>query len=478
MAGDLSSHIYNAWLTTLVRQGQAPGVELRPVLTNVAFDLALEALLVSVGPELAQRIAVSAAVIIFAGGIFWFIREVSRRPSWFVLPFVMVLSYGWTFHMGFFNYMISAGCSLAAFAALIPARTRSRVGAAALFIAIGCSAHPFPVLSIGGLALYWFAARCLRPRWRVVLFCSAIVAIVIVREILLRHFAGGWSAQQYISAIGAGQLWVFGPRSFLFVPAAFAIWTLLFLRLTWAMSFKRLFLRVPTQVALLTAAATYALPTYIATTEQTIGLSYIADRMAVIVAVCVLAVLSRARPRVLDVVLGSVLWFVFYASVYTEARRLNAIEDKIEAAVRVLPPRVRVTAPMFEYDRTNQTGHMIDRACVGRCFSYANYEPTALGFRLKVVGNSPIVARTYAMSVALQTGTYQPQPSDWPFYKLDVHENGERVLTTFIEAAAPSRPNRFVSQVLLFQPQWNAQSFLSAFGLGKGRSQTWQEGDI
>src|SRR5690349_2789207 len=37
-AGDLSSHIYNAWLAQLIAHGQAPGLFIAPQKTNVLFD--------------------------------------------------------------------------------------------------------------------------------------------------------------------------------------------------------------------------------------------------------------------------------------------------------------------------------------------------------------------------------------------------------------------------------------------------------
>ena len=40
-AGDLGSHLYNAWLAQLIRHGYAPGLWLAPRWNNVLFDLLL-----------------------------------------------------------------------------------------------------------------------------------------------------------------------------------------------------------------------------------------------------------------------------------------------------------------------------------------------------------------------------------------------------------------------------------------------------
>ena len=58
-AGDLSSHLYNAWLAQLIERGQAPGLRLAFQSTNVLFDILLKGLLGVVGAATAQRIAVA-----------------------------------------------------------------------------------------------------------------------------------------------------------------------------------------------------------------------------------------------------------------------------------------------------------------------------------------------------------------------------------------------------------------------------------
>src|SRR5437868_13628412 len=50
-AGDLSSHLYNAWLSILISQGKAPGLQIEPQRTNVLFDLLLSGLMRLVGPR-------------------------------------------------------------------------------------------------------------------------------------------------------------------------------------------------------------------------------------------------------------------------------------------------------------------------------------------------------------------------------------------------------------------------------------------
>src|SRR5215475_8487435 len=64
-AGDLGSHLYNAWLAQLIEKGQAPGLYLARQFSNFLFDFWLLHLANIFGFWLAEKIAVSVCVLIF-----------------------------------------------------------------------------------------------------------------------------------------------------------------------------------------------------------------------------------------------------------------------------------------------------------------------------------------------------------------------------------------------------------------------------
>src|SRR5271156_1634597 len=111
-SADLSSHIYNAWLASQIHQGRAPDLWIASQSNNVLFDLMLEWLLVRVGPDLAQRFAVSISVLVFGWGAVLFIFRVAGRNWWFAAPCVAMLAYGFIFHMGLFNFYLALGLCL------------------------------------------------------------------------------------------------------------------------------------------------------------------------------------------------------------------------------------------------------------------------------------------------------------------------------------------------------------------------------
>jgi hypothetical protein len=106
-AGDLGSHIHNAWLAQLIHEGKAPGLVIVGLHSNVLFDWMLSGLFAAAA-GVAQRIAVAAAVVVFVWGAFAF-ASVAGRRCWAMLPALAMLAYGWVYHMGLFNFYLSLG---------------------------------------------------------------------------------------------------------------------------------------------------------------------------------------------------------------------------------------------------------------------------------------------------------------------------------------------------------------------------------
>src|SRR5664279_893587 len=164
-AGDLSSHIYNAWLAQLIETGRTQGLVIVSQTTNILFDLMLGGLFRLLGAELAQRISVSVAVLVFVWGAFRFVSVVGGRPAWHLLPCIAMLAYGWVFHMGFFNFYLSLGLCFWALALLWKPSAR-RAGAAAPILILAYLAHALPVVWTAGLIGYLLLAGRLSPKSR------------------------------------------------------------------------------------------------------------------------------------------------------------------------------------------------------------------------------------------------------------------------------------------------------------------------
>jgi len=164
------------------------------------------------------------------------------------------------------------------------------------------------------------------------------------------------------------------------------------------------------------------------------ALAYIAERMSLGVGVAVCALLGCARPRVFERYAPLALACVFFTFLYGDERVLNRFEDRMAGAVARLQPGQRVVSLVDDPDaRVNALTHMIDRVCVGRCYSFANYEPSTRQFRVRAIADNPMVVRTYSDSWAFQTGVYLVKPADLPLYAVDLDGSG-RVIVRDLKA--------------------------------------------
>jgi len=416
-AGDLGSHAYNAWLANLIERGQVPGLYIAHQWTNTLFDLFLAFLLPRLGLEAAQSIAVSVAVLVLAWGAFSLVCAAAHRQPWFLMPVIAMLAYGWVFHMGFFNYYLSVGLSLGAIGLCWqPSRARW-IGAAAL-LAIAWVAHAVPVAWAVFAIAYLAAAQRLRPRYRLLLTATALSFLAGACLYLSTLYQVQWSAAQNFAITGIDQLVVFGWKYFLVAAGALIIGTLLFIRLVDAQGARTL-LGIPLHLTICAAAAAFLIPERIVLPGESQALGFIAERWSLIVALSLCVLLGRVKAQRWHLIATTTVCALFFAFLFIDERGLNQEEDSMEAAVSMLPPGHRVVAaPVSSHDRVASHLHMVDRVCIGRCFSYANYEPPSHHFRIRVSGRNPVVAENYGDSWAMQSGIYRVRETDLPLIQL------------------------------------------------------------
>ena len=104
---------------------------------------------------------------------------------------------------------------------------------------------------------------------------------------------------------------------------------------------------------------------------------------------------------------------------------MNSLEDRIDDIVSQLPPGQRVVSAVEDPTlHVFAVTHMIDRACVHRCYSYANYEPSTSQFRIRAVAPNRFVTVNYDDSWKLQNGSYVVKDSDLPLLQLVLDGSG------------------------------------------------------
>lgn len=415
-SADLSSHIYNAWLASRIRQGAAPGLWISPQSTNVMFDLALEWLLVRVGPDLAQRLAVSASVLVFGWGAIQFIFHIAGRNWPFAAPCVAMLAYGFIFHIGFFNFYLSMGICLWYLAFFWGRGWRTRVVTLPLLI-LAWIAHPFAVVWTVGTAAYIAVANSVQPRRRALLMVLGLAALATTRYILTHHYSYSWSLQQVYFITGANQVELFGVK---YVPPfaglLLVFWSLL-RSLIKHLGLVHFVSAIPFQLWLLNAAAVLLIPDRVNFPQFAQPFGFITERLSLAAGLMMCAVVAAAHSsRRATGALASVA-VLFFGLLYIDSRELNQLEDRLDVAVTRLPPAQRViTALPSQSLHSLCVQKELDRACIGHCFSYANFEPSSRQFRVRALPGNGIALDDSADVDAVASGTYIVQPRDLPVY--------------------------------------------------------------
>ena len=425
-AGDLASHVYNAWLAQLVSRGQAPGLAVVPQATNILFDLMLSGFAALFGMGAAERIAVSLCVLVFAWGAFAFASAVAGRRPWSIFPAIAMLAYGWVFHIGFFNFYLSLGLCFWAMALLWEWNPR-RAAAAVAILALAFAAHALPVGWAVALMAYRRALTLVAPRRRLLLAAAAVAALVAARVAIGRMVETHYTPPQIILITGASQFYVFDAKYQWISLAMLALWVSLVVNLF--RGSRGQWMEAPFHFCLLSSAAVFVLPAWILIPGYQHALAFITERLALPLAVCICVLiagpLGAPKPRPWQAVALAGMALVFFGMLYRDEAVLNGFEDRLQHLVAELPAGRRVINVVNDPAlRSGPLTHMIDRVCTGRCYSYANYEPSTAQFRVRVKGPNPIVAASYPDSLGMQAGTYVVKPTDLPLYEVDLSPEG------------------------------------------------------
>jgi hypothetical protein len=313
-----------------------------------------------------------------------------------------------------------------------------RIVFAAILLVLAYIAHALPVVWMCGLLAYVAAARRLAPIPRAGLTAAFLAAMVGCHFLIGRFVVTRWSLSQIALTTGVDQMWIFDGKYYLVLAGLLLVWALLFLGLIRHSGARQVVASIPFHLCVIGAATVVILPGAVLLPGIAHVLGFIAERMSLGVAVCVCALLATVQPRVIERYALLVVAIVFFGFVYRDERALNAFEDRMQDVVSALPPGERVVNAIGDpWLRANPLAHMIDRVCVGRCYSYANYEPSTRQFRVRAARKNGVVAAAYKDSWHLQCGDYVVREDDVPLYAVDIGSDGRMKL----KALKPGVPN-------------------------------------
>lgn len=408
-ASDLSSHLYNAWLANLMTQHKMAGLHFASLSNNIEFDLIVGKLLPAFGLDWATRIAVAGAALLFFWSAFVFVRTLSRRQPWAITPWLLALTYGMAFQAGLFNFYISVAWSLFAVSCLWNRVTTVSAVAVPLFV-LAWLAHPLPVAVSVCLLIYERLARTLtiRARYMLLVLAAAVLAAILI--FTHQHFP----THAPLFATGASQL-VFFSRSYYLASATFLIIAGIVLAVN-RDQVKRI-AKEPFAATYLLCVLVVCLAPEALQLHGTAPLTFVQERLTIFTALFLCATVARFKLKQIHVAGFALGALVFFGLFYRDTATLNAMEDSVEQAVHTVPPYQRVVGAIKSHPNRG-TGHMIDRACIGYCYSYANYEPATNQFRIRADYGNPFVLSKFEDTTAVEHGAYRVRSQDLPLYEV------------------------------------------------------------
>lgn len=421
-AGDLGSHVYNAWLAQLIRHGQAPGLWLAPRWNNVLFDFVLDGLGRLVSLHVAEKIAVALAVLIFFWGAFAFVCAATRHAPWLLCPVIAMFSYGYSFEMGFLNFYISLGLAFFGIAIFWRGRGRERLIPVALAPLV-MLAHPLGFAWLVAASAYVAMVEAIPRRYQILLVAAAGALLFAARYYFWHHDIVQARDDPFYFFNGSDQLLLFGPRYaipefalliFILCALAAAFFNRAWGKLNWTD------LAIPLQLYIIVGLAVILLPNGIRFPQQPSALALLTERLTSVSAVLLCCLLGSLPPRRWQLLACGAIAAGFFVFLYEDTGIINRMEAQVEQLVRTVPPNSRVLAtlkPPFPESRI-LVQHIADRACIGHCFSYGNYEPASAQFRVRVTPGSLYAMFSFDSAVSMEDGSYELQPEDLPAYQV------------------------------------------------------------
>jgi hypothetical protein len=427
-AGDLASHVYNAWLAHLIQNGRAPGLYIARQWNNVLFDFTLSGLARILGLRVAERIATSAAVLIFFWGAFRLVCSVARRLVWSLVPCIAIFAYGWTFEEGLMNFYLSIG--LAFFALALLSSGSGWVKSLVVILAgLIWLANPLGLIFLIAAAAYVLLAESLPPGYQGLLFVASAVLIVAVHFYIGFKIPNGiydgsrygivWRVESWLFLDGHDQLLLYGPKYLLpsYLLQCF-IWASILIDLDARRHVPQR--RSPAQLYGLVVLAAALLPTDIRMPQYSAPLEFLTERLTSVAAILACCLMATTRPRKWHFAAFSVIAALFFFDLYKDTATISRMEDQVERIVHTIPAGERVVGNISwpGSGARVERQHIVDRACIGWCFSYGNYEPSTGQFRVRArAGNAFVISDSSNIGL-VAAGEYRVQKQDLPLYEI------------------------------------------------------------
>jgi hypothetical protein len=233
---------------------------------------------------------------------------------------------------------------------------------------------------------------------------------------MVTRLAAGWLPHGWMEMSGASQIETFGH--------AYHRMALLYVVLTSVLLGLVLFksrgekLQLAVCFFLLQGAAIFLLPYQAAVPGSPATFDLITARFSLISGVSLLGLLNFANPLKIARVASTALAVVYFGFFVHDTRSLDQLSANLDTTVRTLPAgsRVLLRGVNSPHGGAVPVHFMLERSCIGRCYAYANFEPSTGHFRVRAVAANPYVIADNLSVAELNSDRYVLHPFEEPLY--------------------------------------------------------------
>ena len=351
---DGPAHLYNAFVMRelVLRHDNAVtrtyAIDVKPY-PNLLDHVILAALLGPFPPPVAEKIFVSAIILLFLGGLWLFAGAVDPRASLFAF-LGLPLAHHLLLQSGFYNFSLGAALYFVIVAVWWRRRERDdgqTIAIVALLLVLCYFAHPMPaLLAIGTIGLLWLSALRGRHARHLLAF---VPVLPLLAWFVARERGGGgpsaWTAWNRLTFLAQTQdVVTFSPAQLRF-GAMLCVLTVAFMLITIAIERRRR----EADAFLLVLAAVFII--YELAPGSTAGGAMVLERIALFIALLPLPWLTprlSPRTRASFAIAMAIVGAAQAVYLIRHDRRLARETTRLVRAARAIPPDSTVLPVVFD----------------------------------------------------------------------------------------------------------------------------------
>jgi len=343
-----------------------------------------------------------------------------------------MFAYGAMYWLGFTNYMMGCGCGFLALG-FSNSKFRHVRWLAILMLAVTFLMHLFVFAWTMGAAVILIAIPRLPEAMRRRAYLASMALSLLPLPFLHRMTVNLWELDQSKSILGSDQVHVFGDGSYaVLVIVNLILFSLLLsnrdqLRRVLASPLAWLYMMNAVFIFTVPHALTWPAGGTVAATglPPLSMLSFLTERFAFLQCVLLTALMANMSWEKWQKAAITAALCLHCMMAYQTAEKIRWAEYKLEETIAPLPQGAKVIVDMSFPDlRVPVAHHLVDTVCLGRCYDFADYEPSIGHFRIHANPANKVVMWRREDVVSVDSVIYSARPEDLPVYLISPCRTG------------------------------------------------------